>query len=32
MPVKMAVDITFDGLGAVEIDPVSDAVPAAINS
>ena len=34
MPVKMAVDITFDGLGAVEIDfsRSSDAVPAAINS
>ena len=34
MPVKMAVDITFDGLGGVEIDfsRSSDAVPAAINS
>ena len=33
-PVKMAVDITFDGLGGVEIDfsRSSDAVPAAINS
>jgi N-methylhydantoinase B len=33
-PVKMAVDITFDGLGAVEVDfsRSSDAVPAAINS
>ncbi len=33
-PIKMAVDITFDGIGAVEIDfsRSSDAVPAAINS
>ena len=33
-PIKMAVDITFDGRGAVEVDfsRSSDAVPAAINS
>ena len=33
-PIKMAVDITFDGLGSVELDfsRSSDAVPAAINS
>ena len=33
-PIKIAVDITFDGVGAVELDfsRSSDAVPAAINS
>jgi N-methylhydantoinase B len=33
-PIKMAVDITFDGVGAVELDfsRSSDVVPAAINS
>ena len=33
-PIKMAVDVTFDGMGSVEIDfsRSSDAVPAAINS
>ena len=33
-PIRMAVDITFDGIGAVEVDfsRSSDVVPAAINS